>query len=137
MADVLVVLGPAAVRKAQAGKVGKIAEFLVPERTLGFVLAHRVATAVIPEGLHRLVIVRGVGGEGAVVVFASHDHPPLIVFLPLADFEAGNIEAEQMRAHIVRHGAEILSHDLGAARRSEDDAQVFVTMGEIGGLVFR
>ena len=135
MADVIIIGGPVAFADGESGEFAEVAQLFVAEVAVAFVVALAVAAAMLPVSLHGLVIVCRVGGEGAIRVVFAKLHVAMAVVLPVADFEAGHIEAEQMRAHVVGHGAEILRHDFIRRGSGYDDAQILVPGGEVRGFV--
>ena len=91
VADVIIIDGPVAFADGESGEFAEVAQFFVAEVAIAFVVALAVAATMLPMSLHGFVIVRGVGGEGAVRVVFAELHMAVTVVLPVADFESRDI----------------------------------------------
>ena len=69
--------------------------------------------------------------ERAFVIFLAQDDGAVRLDLPVGNLEAGNIELAHVRAHVIRHAAQVFPHHADAGGGGQHKAQVQVPVRQI------
>ena len=101
-----------------------------------FVMAAECVVAASPDAVDGIVVVGGVGRERIFGKAVARGRVTKLVAVPVRDSEAGDAEVVEMRAHIVRHPAEILGDDFRAIGGIENRTQPHIAIAAVGGFVF-